>query len=142
MQKRSDVRRSTIIPTEVMAPYWPGSLDLIAADLSPKGMYLISEQMPAVGEFVFCSFAFRGEEPEFKILSKVKRINWHRRATDMIRPGFGVEFLAVSGEQRRNLYSRLKGMPPPIPRRRRTDFKQSFESPLTLMAPKHPMTLF
>lgn len=121
MHKRSDIRRASIIPTEVMAPYWSDSLDLIASDISPKGMYLITigDQIPHINEFVFCSFSVRGNEPEYRILSKVKRINWHRRATDTIRPGFGVEFLAISGEQRRSIYQKLKGMPPPIPRKRR-----------------------
>lgn len=141
MQKRSDVRRASIISAEVMAPYWKDSLDLIASDISPKGMYLISDQMPHVGEFVFCSFSVRGNEPEYRILSKVKRINWHRRSTDMIRPGFGVEFLAISGEQRRTIYRRLKGMPPPIPRKRRNHVIPPEEAPLRLMTPKRPVII-
>ena len=141
MQKRSDVRRATIIPTAVMAPYWGDPLDLVASDLSPKGMYLISEQMPHVGEFVFCTFSVRGNGQEYRILSKVKRINWHRRVTDSIRPGFGVEFLAISGEQRRSIYRQLKGMPPPIPKRRRSHIIPPREEPLCLITPKRPVTI-
>jgi hypothetical protein len=49
MQKRLNLRRATIIPTEVISPYWRASMDLVAADLSPSGMYLISDEFPTVG---------------------------------------------------------------------------------------------
>ena len=103
MQKRYEVRRSTIIPTEVMAPYWNEPLDLVAADLSPRGMYLLSEDMPQIGEYLFCSFALQGEEPEYSFLSRVQRVNWHRRKTERYRPGFGVEFLDVDSHGRETL---------------------------------------
>ena len=108
MQKRFEVRRSTIIPTEVMAPYWNDSLDLVAADLSPRGMYLLSEDMPQIGEYLFCSFALHGEDPEYSFFSRVQRVNWHRRKTERMRPGFGVEFLDVPEEERGAAFDRLR----------------------------------
>ena len=119
IQKRSNIRRSAIIPTEVMSPYWRESLDLIASDLSPSGMYLISEAMPSVGEYIFCSFALSGEVPEYRFLSKVKRLNFHRRKTDRMRPGFGIEFLGVNEMSRDKIRAALRGLPPPIPSKHR-----------------------
>jgi hypothetical protein len=139
MQKRSIIRRSTIIPTEVMAPYWRHSLDLIAADLSPKGMYLIADSMPRIGEFVFCTFAPRGDQPELRLLSLVKRINWHRRKTDRLRPGFGVEFLAVNRDQYRRINDSLIGMPPPIPSKRRYLGTPAMARPLSLPSPGYTL---
>jgi hypothetical protein len=119
MQKRYEVRRSTIIPTEVMAPYWNEPLDLVAADLSPRGMYLLSEEMPRIGEYLFCSFAVQGEVPEFNFFSRVKRVNWHRRKTEQYRPGFGVEFLDAGARHRLSIRNALRGLPPPVPSRSR-----------------------
>jgi hypothetical protein len=128
MQKRYEVRRSAIIPTEVMAPYWSEPMDLVAADISPRGMYLLSEDMPSVGEYLFCSFALQGEDPEYSFFSRVQRVNWHRRRTERYRPGFGVEFLDVNGQNRFIIRSALRGLPPPIPSRGRDKL---FEAPKT-----------
>ena len=119
MQKRAIIRRSTILPTEVMAPYWPATLDLIAADLSPRGMYLISDDMPTVGEFVFCTFTLKLGEPAYRLLSRVNRINWHRRKTERVRPGFGVEFVGLAEDLYQRISKALIGMPPPIPTAKR-----------------------
>lgn len=132
-QKRFDIRRATIVPTEVMSPYWQESVDLVAADLSPFGMYLISDALPTVGEFIFCSFALRGEDAEYRLLSKVKRLNFHRRKTDRLRPGFGVEFLGVDDISRNRIRSALRGLPPPIPSKGRVI---SVPRPPLAVAPK------
>ena len=128
-QKRLDIRRATILPTEVMSPYWRESFDLVAADLSPFGMYLISDEMPAVGEFIFCSFSLTREAPEYRLLSRVQRLNLHRRKTDRLRPGFGVEFLGVDDTARNRIRAALRGMPPPIPSKRRV----SVQVPIPLL---------
>ena len=143
MQKRSIIRRSTIIPTEVMAPYWHDTMDLVAADLSPKGMYLISDKMPSVGEFVFCTFSLKHNEPDLKLLSRVKRVNWHRRKNDRLRPGFGVEFLGLNMEQYQRISKALIGMPPPVPTPRRQRAVPSpvpKEIPFCLSTPKTVVT--
>ncbi len=119
MQKRFNMRRSAIVPTEIMSPYWREPLDLVAADISPNGMYLISDLFPSVGEYVFCSFELSRSQPEFRLLSRVKRVNYHRRKTDWIRPGFGVEFLGVDEASLKVIATSLLGLPPPIPSKRR-----------------------
>lgn len=119
MKQRYHIRRSTIVPTEVASPYWNDSLDLIAADMSPQGMYLISDEMPNVGECVLCSFSLRTEDPEYYLFGRVRRVNWHRRATDRLRPGFGVQFTDVLPRELISIHSALKGLPPPLPSRRR-----------------------
>ena len=119
LQKRSIIRRASIVPTEVMSPYWRAPLDLVAADISPSGMYLISDNLPRIGEFVFCTFGLVGAEDEYRLLTKVKRLNFHRRKTDRIRPGFGVQFLGVDERDREKLHRALQGLPPPIPAKRR-----------------------
>ena len=94
-------------------------LDLIAADMSPQGMYLISDDMPNVGECVLCSFSLRTEDPEYYLFGRVRRVNWHRRATDRLRPGFGVQFLDVPPQELISMHKALKGLPPPLPSQRR-----------------------
>jgi hypothetical protein len=119
MQKRSEVRRSTIVSADVSSAYWHETLDLVAADLSPQGMYLLSEKMPEIGDVLYCSFALASENPEYRFFSEVKRINWHRRRTDRMRPGFGVEFLDVKPEKALALKKALRGLPPPLPAKHR-----------------------
>ena len=119
MQKRNEVRRATILPTEVSTPWRDSPLDLIAADLSPRGMYLISEAMPSIGDFVICSFALQRDKPLLNMFSRVQRINWHRRRNDRYRPGFGVEFVKPEPEMRLMIRDAVRGLPPPIPSRRR-----------------------
>ena len=119
MQKRYEVRRSTVIPTEVAAPFWDEPVDLLAADVSPRGMYLLSEEMPEVGEFLFCSFALPRVDAEYCFLSRVNRINWHRRRTDCTRPGFGIEFMNTTPLNRLRIRSAIRGLPPPLPSKNR-----------------------
>ena len=126
MQKRFEVRRSTQILTEVAAPSWDVPVALLARDLSPRGMYLQSERIPEIGEHLFCAFALARAPREHCFLSKVNRVNWHRRRTDQSRPGFGVEFLDVSPLNRLRIRSALRGLPPPLPSGNRGSL---FESP-------------
>ena len=121
MQKRTEVRRSTILPTEVSSPYWSETQDLIAADISPRGMYIISEKMPRIGDCLCCTFSLNQEVQGFYFFGRVKRINWHRRKSDRLRPGFGVEFMDVSPRKFVSLERALRGLPPPIPSKNRVD---------------------
>jgi hypothetical protein len=119
MQKRFEVRRSAIIPIEVAAPSWDEPVDLLAGDLSPRGMYLFSEEMPEVGEYIFCSFGLAGNADEYCFMSRVNRINWHRRRTDCLRPGFGIEFMDTRPLERLRLRATIRGLPMPAPSKMR-----------------------
>ena len=119
MHKRFEVRRSVMIPTEVAAPFWDVPVDLLAADVSPRGMYLYSEEMPTIGEYLFCSFSLARDDPEYCFLSRVNRINWHRRRTDRLRPGFGIEFMDTSPLKRLRIRSSIGKFPPTLPSKER-----------------------
>ncbi len=133
MQQRNELRRSTIISTEVSAPWWQEPLDLVAADLSPRGMYLIcDDEMPELGDTLFCSFSLEQNKPDYNFFSTVKRVNWHRRKTDLYRPGFGVEFINPEPWKKLLIRNRLQGLPPPIPSKRRGGYIATVEKRVEL----------
>lgn len=127
MQKRFEIRRSTEMLTEVAAPTWDLPVELIASDLSPRGMYLQSDELPDMGEHMFLSFCLSGERREYCFLSRVKRVNRRRRRTDVRLPGFGVEFLDISPMNRLRIRSSIRELPLPFPSERRGNL---FDDPL------------
>jgi hypothetical protein len=98
-------------------------------------MYLLSEKMPQIGDILYCSFGLTSEHPEYKFFSEVKRINWHRRRTDRMRPGFGVEFLDVRPERALALRKALRGLPPPLPAKRRRSTFRTQSAELSMLSP-------
>ncbi len=127
MHKRFEIRRSSKILTEVAAPTWDLPVELVASDLSPRGMYLQSEELPAVGEHMFLAFSLSFEQREYCFLSRVNRINLRRRKTDVRPPGFGVEFLDISPINRLRIRSSIRALPIPLPADRRGNL---FDSPV------------
>jgi hypothetical protein len=115
MQKRFEMRRSTRIQVEVLSPVWEMPMHLMTGDLSPRGLYLESEELLAPDMPVICSFELsRG----YHLTGKVSRVNHLRRRSDRGRPGFGVAFTYTRPLTRISLRSDLRGLPPPIPARR------------------------
>ena len=116
MQKRFEMRRNTQVEVTVSAPIWEAPVVLITSDMSPRGLYLESEDLLETEMPIICSFSL---SREYHLTGKVTRLNPHRRVSDKGRPGFGVAFTYTRPLTRIDLRSDLRGLPPPIPARRR-----------------------
>ena len=118
MQKRFEMRRDARISLEVFSPLWESPIILKSSDLSPRGLYIESERLPALDSPLVCSFSL---SRDYRVTGRVSRINRHRRRTDGA-PGFGVAFTFLRPLTRISLRSDLRGLPPPVPRRRPDGF--------------------
>jgi hypothetical protein len=118
MQQRFEMRRSTDIPVKIMTSLWDEPLRLRTADLSPGGLFLSSDLILDPGLPIICSFSLRKEH---FIYGRVSRTNRMRRATDRGKPGFGVEFMYTTPITRIRIRESLRGLPPPIPSRKRAE---------------------
>ncbi|MEM9067905.1 MAG: PilZ domain-containing protein [Myxococcota bacterium] len=83
-------------------------------DVSPYGMLVAADAEATVGEDVVVSFEARGEW--YGAVAKVARIVEGWRPWD---PGYCValRFTDISLQERLDLATRLRGLPPPIPTR-------------------------
>lgn len=117
--QRFEMRRSLRFPVEVATSNWDRPLDLFASDLSPRGLFLESETMPDIGEQLLLSFNLWTGNRTFDLFGEVNRINWHRRKSDRGYPGFGVHFGSIRPMDRLRIRSAIRGLPPPLPSRKR-----------------------
>ena len=115
MQKRFEMRRDTRVGVEVLAPVWNEPIHLLTSDLSPRGLYLECEELLELDMPIICSFEL---SREYHLTGRVSRINPLRRSTDRGHPGFGVAFTYTRPLTRIALRADLRGLPPPVPRRR------------------------
>ena len=118
MHKRFELRRNARVPVEIMTAMWEEPVKLYSQDLSPGGLFLSSEFFPESGLPVICSFKLHKDH---FVYGKVSRINRMRRETDRGRPGFGVEFLYTTPLTRLRIREALRGLPPPVPSKKRQD---------------------
>ena len=117
MYKRFEIRRQTALPMEIITSFSDEPFLLTARDLSPRGVYLESELLPDLGEHLVCSFDL---DNNYCFFGEVSRVNLMRRRRDTgLRPGFGVRFLDTSPMNRISIRNALRGLPPPLPQRRR-----------------------
>ena len=116
MYKRLEIRRQTALPMEVITSFADEPFILTARDLSPRGAYLESELLPDLGDQLICSFDL---DRNFCFFGEVNRVNLMRRRRDSGRPGFGVSFLDAGPLSRMAIRNALRGLPPPVPKRRR-----------------------
>jgi hypothetical protein len=137
MYKRFEVRRDTTVPVVVFFPDWASPRILLTGDLSPRGLYLQTDDivMTSPETPLICSFSLNRP---YHLSARVCRVNPLRRRSDTGRPGFGVEFVHVRPLTRISLRSDLRGLPPPIPRPRTSGIRLqqtgrfvSFETPDT-----------
>ncbi len=135
MNKRFEIRRSIRLPIEVATSTWDRPLDLFACDLSPRGVFLESENMPEIGDDLMCSFNLWNGNRHLCLFGEVNRINWHRRKTDRRRPGFGVQFGDVRPLDRLRIRSALRGLPPPLPSKYRDGVFQKYLVPASDLPP-------
>jgi Tfp pilus assembly protein PilZ len=130
MNKRLEMRRSLRLAVEVASSFWDTPLDLFARDLSPRGLFLESENMPEIGDQLLCSFNLWHGNRNYCLFGEVNRVNWHRRKTDRGRPGFGVQFSSVRPIERLRIRSAIHGLPPPTPSRKRGGLFDQYLIPL------------
>ncbi len=116
MYKRFEIRRQTALPMEIISSFADEPFCLTATNLSPRGAYLESELLPDLGEHLVCSFDL---ENAFCLFGEVSRVNLMRRKWETGRPGFGIQFLDATPKERLAIRQALRGLPPPVPKRKR-----------------------
>jgi hypothetical protein len=120
MKKRCETRRLAGVHMEMISSRCRETLDVFTGDLSPRGAYVVSPLVPAVGDHLVCCFSL-GEKPrEYLFFGEVTRVSLGRRRGDAGPAGFGVRFLDATPLERLLIRSELRGVPPPTPARPRT----------------------
>lgn len=117
MYVRYEMRRAVRIPVELISPDWDEPVTLTSADLSPRGCYLPSRVLLERGTPVVLSFRLGSDPAEWTLFGEVVRVSAWRRVTDRHDGGFGVRFVGTRPMDRLRLRERLRGVPPPLPRR-------------------------
>jgi len=117
MYVRYEMRRAMRIPVELMTPDWDEPVTLTSADLSPRGCYLPSRVLLERGTPVVVSFRLGSDAAEWTLFGEGVRVSAWRRLTDRHDGGFGVRFVGTRAMDRLRLRERLRGGPPPLPRR-------------------------
>jgi hypothetical protein len=121
MKQRYETRRRAGVHVEMISSRCRETLDVFTADLSPRGAYVVSPLVPAVGDHLVCCFSL-GEKPrEYLFFGEVTRVNLGRRRGDEGPIGFGVRFLDATPFERLLIRSELQGVPPPTPTRPREE---------------------
>jgi hypothetical protein len=115
MKQRFEMRRHKRVDVAVYAPIWDDPMFLVSSDLSPRGVYLECEELLEPEMPILCAFSL---SREYSLAGVVRRNNRMRRVSDNGRPGFGVAFTDTRPLTRLNLRSDLRGLPPPLPKRR------------------------
>jgi len=104
------------LPVEIIGSFADDPFQLRALDISPRGAFIASEIVPDLGDHLVCSFNL---DEAYCFFGEVSRVNLLRRSADTGRPGFGVKFLDAEPLERLAMRHALRGLPPPIPAKRR-----------------------
>lgn len=106
-EQRRHARRAVSVEFRGKDAGGEGELTLVGADLSPGGTFLRSDVLLEPGETLALEFHPPGA---LASLSAQARVAWVRRFPDADAPaGMGIEFLAMSDEDRRLLEQVLGG---------------------------------
>lgn len=116
MYKRYEVRRQLTLPMEIIGSFADDPFYLRALDISPRGAFVASELVPDLGEHLVCSFNLNDA---YCFFGEVSRVNLLRRNADQGMPGFGIKFLDAGPLHRLAIRHALRGLPPPVPAKRR-----------------------
>lgn len=118
---RRALRRAVHVECDVVSRWWDEPVPHLATDLSPQGIWLESALPLELGDEVV--LAFRPPRwpkgCEVMVFGAVRRVDLRRRASDPRRAGMGIEFLDLAVGDEGELTASLRGLPPPLPRRRR-----------------------
>jgi len=117
MHARYEMRRAMRVPVELVSADWDEPVTLTSSDLSPRGCFLPSNVLLERGTPVVVSFRIGRDAAEWTLFGEVVRVSAWRRRTDAFAGGFGVRFVGTRAMERLRLRERLRGVPPPLPRR-------------------------
>ena len=122
---RKALRRQLRIPCQVVCEHDFLLLGSECLDLSLEGM-AVRARLPALPHSpVLVSFRLPGSSLFIDVEALVTRMAWGRRDEDS-GPTLGLRFLTLGAVDRAILAARLRGLPPPVPRRRvRADYAGS-----------------
>lgn len=114
--RRRIVRRAVRTDCEAVAIKGFRLISTRVIDMSPHGLLVACDGGAQVGEEVVISFRAPASNQWFDAVSRVARVVEGYRPTD---PGYcaGLRFERISLEARLDLAERLRGLPPPVPKR-------------------------
>jgi hypothetical protein len=116
--RRRALRRAVDIECAVLSAEWMEVAPLVAADLSPLGMWLDSQLPLEPGSEVVVSFT-PPRWPKWgapvTVLARVVRVGLPRRRGDHGNAGMGLRFLDLDPEHAERLARCLQGIPPTLP---------------------------
>jgi hypothetical protein len=117
---RRALRRAVHMECDVVCPWWDEPVAHRATNLSPQGIWLESQLPLTPGEVVVLSFTPPRFDPSRELIAfgTVRRTELRRRASDPRASGMGIEFLDLDDDEATELAAVLRGLPPPLPRRR------------------------
>ncbi|MFO8073027.1 MAG: PilZ domain-containing protein [Polyangia bacterium] len=118
MYRRSEIRRLAGVPIEVITSRTDLPITFVSWDLSPRGVFLMSDAAPQSGEPLVCSFNL-DDAREYCFFGEVARISRSRRCCDTAPAGFGVRFLDAGPLERLDIRGELSASPPALPGRPR-----------------------
>lgn len=122
---RTALRRKVRLPCQVVDEHDFSLLASECVDLSPTGMGVRALLPSFAGASVLVSFRVPGSSLYIDVDARVTRMAWGRRRDDRWAT-LGLSFVNLSAVDRIILSSRLRGLPPPAPRRRlRADYARS-----------------
>ena len=116
--RRRALRRAVEIECAVLSGDWADVAPLVAADLSPLGMWLDSALPLETGAEVVVSFTpprWPAWGSPVTVLAEVVRVGLPRRRGDCGSAGMGLRFLDLDPEHAARMALCLQGMPPTLP---------------------------
>jgi hypothetical protein len=122
---RNALRRQLRMPCQVVCEHGFTLLASECVDLSLEGMGVRALFPAHEGSPVLVSFRLPNSSLYIDVEAHIARMAWGRRREDA-GAVLGLRFTALDRTDRAILASRLRGMPPPVPRRRvRVDYAAS-----------------
>jgi hypothetical protein len=116
--RRRALRRAVSLECAVLSTDWSDVAPLIAADLSPFGMWLDTELLLEPGSELVVSFRpprWPVWGAEITVLAEVVRVGLPRRRGDSGNPGMGLRFVDLDPQHAERMTGCLLGMPPTLP---------------------------
>jgi hypothetical protein len=134
--RRSTLRRAVQLECAVHSPLWEGPAWYLATDVSPHGLWLTTDLALGVGERLMLCFR-PPRWPEWcwpvTAFGEVVRVSLARRRADHRAAGMAVRFSEIDPVASSEMALLLKGLPPPLPRRRALESAVAVDSPRALV---------
>jgi Tfp pilus assembly protein PilZ len=115
---RFEVRKAKPTRIELISRHWDEPVEMIAADISPGGLFLPGVLLLEVGEPVVACFSLPGHRRELQMFGIVAWVSMQRRATDLGVAGMGVGFVNTTAMERVGIRLSLRNVPPPLPNKK------------------------